>query len=70
MSEEKVTLRDIYAAVNRLEDKFDRRIVVLEKDVNELQKFQNKALGIVSVLAVFTSLVANAIWQSITGQRS
>lgn len=69
MAEERVTLRDIYAAVNRLEDKFDKRIVNVEKDVNDLQRFQNKALGIVSVLAIFTSLVANAIWQSITGQR-
>lgn len=70
MAEERVTLRDIYAAVNRLEDKFDRRIVNIEKDVDDLKSFQNKALGVVSILAMFTSLVANFIWQSITGQRS
>ena len=56
--------------VNRLEDKFDKRILNIEKDIDDLKRFQNKALGVVSILAMFTSLVVNYIWQSITGQKS
>lgn len=67
MTEDRVTLRDIYKAVERVEDKMDKRIEALEKEVDDLQSFQNRALGIISVASVFFSLAATFIWNKITG---
>lgn len=61
-----VTLRDIYEAVNRLEDKFDKRLKDVEEDIDKLESFQNKALGVAAVLSSFISLIATFIWNKLT----
>ena len=65
-SNDNVTLRDVYDAVNRIEDKLTKRIDNVEEDVNELQSFQNRILGIATVLSVFISGAATFVWQKIT----
>jgi len=66
MNEDKVTLRDIYDAVNRIEDKLTKRIDGIEEDVDELQSFQNRVLGISMALSVFISGAATFVWNKIT----
>lgn len=63
-----VSMRDIYEAVQRLEDKMGQRIDKVEADVDGLKGFQNKALGILSVFSVFVSAIASFIWNKITGE--
>lgn len=57
-----ITLKDVYEVVNRLESKFDERYERLDSRVSKLETFQNKALGILSVVVMFTSLAASYIW--------
>lgn len=63
-----VSLRDIYEAVERVEDKMIKRIERVECDVNALQAFQNKALGLLSVVSLFASAIASFIWDKISGK--
>lgn len=63
--DDKVTLRDIYDAVGRLEEKLDKRIGKSEKDIEDLKAFQNKALGITGVFAAFISVAVNTIWERV-----
>lgn len=65
MAESRVTLKDIYDALNRVEDKYDRRFDNIEKDIDDLQKFQNKALGVLMVVASFVSVAINYIWNKV-----
>jgi len=66
MPSDKVTLKDILEICNRLEDKMDDRLSKVEKDVDSLQGFQNKTLGILSVVTIFTSGLATFIWNRLT----
>ncbi len=63
-----VSLRDIYEAVERVEEKMTKKIEKVECDVNDLQAFQNKALGILSVVSLFASAIASFIWDKISGK--
>lgn len=64
-STERVSLRDIYEAVNNLEDKMIKRIEKIESNVDSIQSFQNRLLGMVSLLSLFGSALATFIWQKI-----
>jgi len=63
-----VSLRDIYEAVERVEEKMSKKIEKVECDVEVLQAFQNKALGILSVVSLFASAIASFIWDKISGK--
>jgi len=66
MTKETVTLRDVYDAVNRLEDKFSKRLDDVEDDVENLKSFQNKSLGILSILSLFVGSISSYIWSKLT----
>jgi hypothetical protein len=66
-SRDTVSLRDIYEAVERVEEKMTKRIEKVETDVNVLQGFQNRALGVVGVVSLFASAIASFIWEKIVG---
>lgn len=68
MSEDKVTLRDVYDAVNRLEDKFSKRMDDVEEDVDGLKNNQNRAFGVLAVMSLFFSAIAGWVWNKLTGQ--
>lgn len=61
-----VTLKDVYDVVNRIEDKLTKRIEEAEQEIEELQNFQNRVLGISMALSVFISGAATFIWNKIT----
>lgn len=66
MTDSKITLRDVYDAIQRVEDKYDRRFEGIEANITKLQEFQNKTLGILGVVSVFISLAATWVWQKLT----
>lgn len=63
-----VTLQDVYQAINRVEDKMDARLKDMEKDIDELQTFQNRTMGMATVLAGFVSAAVTFVWNKITNQ--
>lgn len=68
MSEERVTLKDVYEVVNRIEDKMSQRIAETERRVDILESFQSRTLGVLSIITVFISLAATWVWGKITGE--
>lgn len=67
-SRDEVSLRDVYDAVNGLEEKMAKRMEKIECNVTNLQGFQNKALGVISVLSLFFSALASFVWDKIIGK--
>lgn len=65
MAEDKVTLRDVYDAINRVESKYDRRLERIEQDIDQIKSFQNKVYGVVGILSIFVSAAASYIWNKL-----
>jgi len=65
MSTSKVTLNDVYAVVNRLEDKVDKRLCEVDMRVNRLEELKAQAALIVSILAVVVSVAISWAWNKI-----
>lgn len=69
MSEDRVTLRDVYDAINRMEDnlkkEFNGRLTKVEKDIEDIKSFQNRFLGVMSILSLFLSAAATYIWNQV-----
>ena len=68
MTKQSVTLRDVYDIAERLETKFSEKFSDHETRIRMIEKFQNRALGVISFLALFSSLAANAIWDRLLGK--
>lgn len=66
---DQVTLRDVYDVASRLEEKFDKRIYPLEKDISELKGFRNQIIGMSVVISLFIGGVVNWFWQTFEGKR-
>ena len=62
----KVTLKDVYEVVNRLEDKVDRVHTEMRNDIDELQSFKSKALGIAGIIGGAASLLGSWLLKQIT----
>lgn len=65
MDKDRVSLRDIYDAVGKLEGKIDQRFEKLESRVSALEAFQNRIFGIGAAFSAFSSLVMTFIWEKI-----
>lgn len=52
-----ITLRDIYDICDRLEQKMDRRMCIVEKKIDTLESFRDNLLGKIAVVSVFVSMV-------------
>lgn len=55
-------LKDVYTAINRIEDKMDTRIGDLEKRMDKTEDFQSNLTGKITVLGGVMLLVVNFIW--------
>ena len=64
---ERVTLKDVYDVVNRLQDKIEGRVAGIEKDVDELKSFHQKLIGMATLAAGFVSLLTTFIWNRVMG---
>lgn len=65
----RVTLKDVYEVVNRLEDKMDTRLKDLEDRVETNESFRNRFLGIAAVIGAFAGGAASIFWERITGKK-
>jgi len=63
MSNSKITLKDIYDIVNRLEDKTDKRICLLEEKINGLESFKDNLVGKITLMTGVLSLTFSLVWQ-------
>lgn len=75
MTEDRVTLRDVYEIMERVEAKVDKKVTSLEASLKEqgekidrLEAFSNRALGVLAVGSAFVSLAASWIWTRILGE--
>jgi uncharacterized membrane protein len=64
----KVSLKDIYEVVNRLEDKMDKRLCDVEDRVDILEDFKGKVLGIAVVISIAAGTISTWIWKKIIGE--
>ena len=51
-------LKDVYQAVQRLEDKMDKRMVKMEEEVEEICKWKDNLSGKIAIVVGFASLCA------------
>ena len=59
-------LKDTNLAVNRLEDKIDRRLCEIENRVDTLEDFKGRILGIGSIIAALFGVIGAWIWDKLT----
>lgn len=72
----KITINDVYNVVNRLEDKMDRKFERYEEEqdkilsrVTTIESFNNRALGVLSVVSVFVNIAASYVWNTVIGKK-
>lgn len=61
-----ITLQDIYAVVNRLEDKMDIRLKNVENKVDGLENIASKAMVIFGIVSTLGSAVFSWLFNKIT----
>ena len=73
MSNERVTLRDVYDAIGDLEAKIDKRyearFLHIETTVEENTTFRNQLIGKITVLFAVVGLGINFLWDWFFNQR-
>lgn len=65
--EDKVTLRDLMNAINRVDEKMDRKFEGLESRVRVMENFRSSAMGVIAVASAFFSVAATYIWNKVIG---
>lgn len=60
-----VSLRDIYEAVGRLEEKLDKRMTRNEDRLENLESFKDRSLGIISIASLIVGGVFTWIWKQV-----
>jgi len=65
MTKDSVSLRDIYNAVNSLEDKLSKKMDKFDERLNILEAFRDRALGIMTVFTLFFSALASYVWKKV-----
>lgn len=63
-----ISLRDLMNAINRIDDKYDRRFERMEDDMDRVKAFQNKALGILAVFSSFIAIGSGYVWNKVVGK--
>lgn len=69
MTNNRVTLRDIYDAVNALESKVTHRIDGVEKQVDENTSFRNQLVGKITLLFALMGIAVNWIWDVLINRK-
>jgi len=65
----KVTLKDIYDIVDRMETKIDKRMCDIEDRVGILEEFKGRALGTVGVVSALIASGLSFVWHEFFGQK-
>lgn len=66
MANERVTLREVYDIVERIEGKFDKRFNDHEQRIRANEGWKNRAIGVAGILSAFVSIMASWLWNAIT----
>ena len=56
-----ITLRDVYDAVNRVEDKLEKRITILEARQDVVESKVDMMMGKIGVVIVIVTLAVSAV---------
>jgi hypothetical protein len=59
--------REILNITNRIEDKIDDQLKDYNTRITALEKFQNKALGVLVIVSAVFSLLLNYLWERLIG---
>jgi phage-related minor tail protein len=59
--------REILNITNRIEDKIDDQLKDYNTRITALEKFQNKALGVLVIVSAVFSILLNYLWERILG---
>lgn len=62
MANDKITLRDIYEIVDRLEIKMDKRLYILENRTNALESFKDNLAGKITLFVGVLSICITIAW--------
>lgn len=62
---QKISLKDIYEVVNRLEDKMDKRLHDVECRVDKMEDLQAKIVGGIGVVGLFVGGLITWAWERI-----
>lgn len=65
----KVTIRDIYDIVERVEAKIDKRLEKLEYQVDANTGFRNQMLAIAGVIGAIAGGAISIFWDTVTGEK-
>jgi len=57
-----VTLKDVYEAINALENRVMHRVEKIEENVEENTTFRNQLIGKMTALFVILGIGINALW--------
>jgi len=66
---DRITSKDIYEAIERLDEKMDRRFGKLEGKVDGLESFRDKVYGIGAILVLFMGGLTTWVWDKIRGMK-
>lgn len=70
MVKNSVSLRDVYDAVNNLEEKIDRKFEKFEDRVQNLESFRDRTFGFIAgvggLFGTISSLIVNFIFETFT----
>lgn len=67
MSRSNVTLKDLYDVQERIEAKLDKQFKDHEDRIRSIERYQNRAVGFISLIAIFSGAIASYVWNKITG---
>lgn len=66
----RITVKEVYELVNnrfdRMEDKFDRRMNLMEGRVDVLEDFRSWVIGGLAIIGLFVGGLTTWIWSKIT----
>ena len=65
---DKITLRDIYEIVDRLETKMDKRLCLLENRTNTLESFKDNLAGKITLFVGVLSICITIVWDWLKGK--
>ena len=63
MTDDRVTLRDVYEAIGSLESKIDEKIKDNAARIDTLETFRDRWLGAMAVISLFGGAVSSWLWE-------
>lgn len=65
---DKVTMRDLYTAIENLDTKIEKRFEKFDTKIEILEAFKDKWIGYVSALSLVITLTFSFVWKKVFGE--